>query len=630
MTTLARLREIGAVGALDVHFANMLARRGGLIDERVLVAAALASRAPAHGDVCVDLGSVQEQLVRQLAFDAAGAEPASEISGLWTADQWCEALAAAPEVVRQAHESRRAPLVLDGHRVYIDRFRCHEDTLIAAVRQRAGQLRSDVDISLLREDLDALFRADDPREHRGRLAAATAVLRGLTVIHGGPGTGKTTVVAKLLSLLSRQARRQGKPAPRVALVAPTGKAQARLSEAIRASIEAHIPEGCRDDIETRASTIHHCLRWTPRSGRFSHDGNSKLPVDVMVVDEASMVDLPLMAKLFSAVPAAARLILLGDPDQLVSVEAGAVLGDICKAGRGPRSRTMVEALVSAGVEPPDSESAAGDESVLADCLVQLDFSWRFIETPAIGDLARAINAAKSDEVLDILADDEEYPGVSRRQLVEPSRPGALFRCIGKSVADSYRPVLQATDPREALAALRSFRVLCAHRRGRLGADAVNRAIEQWLAAAGSIKLDDDDPWYLHRPVMVTRNDVRLKLYNGDVGIVLPDAGEKPVRCRVYFDSADDAGGEPRSFLPGAIPEHETVFATTVHKAQGSEYDAVLVILPERVSPVVTRELLYTAVTRAVRQVVVVGSEEVTTCGVRKAVTRISRIRERTG
>ena len=624
MSQLVELQKIGAVGALDVHFAGMLRCRVGVDDERVLVAAALASRAPSSGDVCIDLCAVVQQLERQVAVHHEGDEPPA-IPELWDPEPWRDALLAVPDLVRQADEPRRTPLVLDDFRVYIDSFRAHEDVLVAAVRKRAGQLYADVDLDLLREDLEALFDVGDPRQHRGRLAAATAVLRRLTVIHGGPGTGKTTVVAKLLSLLNRQARQQGKPRPRVSLVAPTGKAQARLSEAIRASVEAHIPEGYRA-VETDASTIHRCLRWTPRTDAFSYNSTNRLPVDVMVVDEASMVDLPLMARLFSAVPDAARLILLGDPDQLVSVEAGAVLGDICKAGKGPRSRTMAEALAIAGVDLHEGDNAVGDEPRLSDCLVGLNFSWRFVKTPAIGDLAAAINSAKPDEVHDILADDDTYPEVSRLQLVEPDRHGALVRTIGKIVVGGYRPILKATDPHQALAALRTFRVLCAHRRGWLGADAVNRRIEQWLATAGLIKIDEDNPWYLHRPVMVTRNDDRLKLYNGDVGIVLPDADD-PERRRVYFDSVEGSG-EPRSFLPGAIPEHETVFATTVHKAQGSEYDHVVVVLHERVLTAGTQELLYTAVTRAMVQVVIVGSEMVIEQGISEAVMRHSGIRTR--
>ena len=627
MSQLQTLRDIGAITALDLHFARMLGRRAGVEDERVLVAAALACHAPARGDVCCDLEQVRAQIERDLASAEEGAPHRSdEVPPLWKPGPWRAALAAAPAVVSEGGAADGVPLVLDGDAVYLDRFRRHEDRLVAVVRDRACRPRDDVDVALLRGDLAALFDVGKKEQQRGLLAAATAVLRGFTVIHGGPGTGKTTVVARLLALLNRQA---AGGAPRVTLVAPTGKAQARLTEAIRRSIKDHLPAAYQEGIPTLASTIHRCLKWTPRTGKFSYNADNTLPADVVIVDEASMVDLPLMARLFAAVPNEARLILLGDPDQLVSVEAGAVLGDICKAGGGPRSASMARALSRVGVELPPHEVADSEEPSLADCLVKLDHSWRFEDVPHIGDLAKAINADRPKEVLRILDEAEQYPEVTRLELGERDRRDALAREIGKQVVAGYRPVMEATDPAEALAALRTFRVLCAHRRGRLGAEAVNRAIELWLANAKLIKPVDDDPWYLHRPVMVTRNDNRLKLFNGDVGIVLPDADD-PTRRRVYFDSTDSDDPAPRSFLPGAIPEHETVFATTVHKAQGSEYDDVLVILPEKVSPIVTRELLYTAVTRAKKRADVLVTAEVIEYGVKEVVVRSSRLRARLG
>lgn len=572
MSALHELRSAGVLDALDLRFAETLGRLTKA-PEPVLLAAALANRAPRVGDVGVDLERVAEVLGESIDTELSLPEPKG----------WLASLGAHDSLFRSPTSETPAPLVRDGSMVYLDRYYRYQAQLARAVRTRATVLREDVDQAALDVGLAALFD-DDPRTELQRAAAESAVRRSLTVVAGGPGTGKTAVVVKVLALLNQQATALGASVPRVVMVAPTGKAAARLSESIRRTKDQWIPEALRADIPEDASTIHRRLGVQASTPHFRRNASSPLPADVVVVDEASMVDLPLMAKLFDAVPESARLILLGDPDQLVSVELGAVLADLC-----------------------------GSET-LEPARVRLEHTWRYPEDSGIAALAEAVNAGDADAALATLADPEK-PDVER---VDVTRHDELEAYLRPLVIERYRAVAEAKEPAAALEALDAFRLLCAHRRGLRGVERLNRSIERWLAEEGLIALDRD--WYAGRPIMVVRNDAELKLFNGDVGVVLADGGQH----RAWFPAL---GGGVRSFSPSLIPDHVTVFATTVHKAQGSEYEEVLVVLPEDASRILTRELLYTAVTRATRRVVVVGADDVVMAGVSKRVVRMSGLPE---
>jgi exodeoxyribonuclease V alpha subunit len=562
MSLLDQLAAAGALGPLDLRFAAALGRLAGVTDPRVLAGAALANHAPTDGHVCVDLAAVGGLVEVELPDAAA----------------WAAALGGAPALVRPAGAATPTPLVLDGHRLYLDRTWVYQRRLIAAIRRRVEGPPPAVDEPALAHGLAALF-SGDPREARQRQAAERAVRSRFTVVAGGPGTGKTAVVVKMLALLNAQSPHAH---PRVALLAPTGKAAARLTESIRDTVEQWIPKDLRQDIPTEASTIHRALRWIWNTPRFRHDADNPLPVDVVVVDEASMVDLPLMAKLVDAVPDSARLILLGDPDQLVSVELGSVLGDICAAA-----------------------------PALDGAVVHLEHTWRYPPDSGIHALAQAIHRGDADRALAVLAD-PAHPDVERLDV--SAGPAAFDARLRDLALHGYRPAVTATEPQAALRALRAFRVLCAHRQGLRGVARLNREIEAWLASAGLV--EPDQPWYAGRPILVTHNDNRLQLYNGDVGVILPLAGSR----RAFFDGGD-AG--LRDFNPALIPSHDTVFATTVHKGQGSEYDHVVTVLPDEPGRLVTRELLYTAVTRARTRVTVLGSSEVVAAGVAAQVVRMS-------
>lgn len=568
MSLLDALRAAGAVDPLDHRFAQMLARRVGLTDEAVLAGAALVGSVGTRGHVCLRLGEAQTVLDRDLR--SRGPDPETpELPQLPDPEAWSAALAEATDLVRPPSSSNPTPFVLDGDALYLDRTWAHQQTVVRSVKARLTQPQPTPDHGALDAILDRLFEPGDPRTHLQRDAVSHVLTRRLTVIAGGPGTGKTAVVVRLLAALNHLEATAGRRPPRVLLMAPTGKAAARMTEAIRDRLEQWIPAELRPAITAEASTIHRGLMVSPTTGRPRFDAARPLDVDLLVVDEASMIDLPLMARLFAATPPSARLVLLGDPDQLVSVEKGAVLRELAAAP---------------AVRPG---------------LVTLTESWRF--AGGIARLARAINAGDADEALAALAEESE---LSRRDVPEGERGRGLTVALRDDIVRGYRPTLEASDPAEALRALRRFRVLCAHRSGRRGVDGLSPLIEAWLRGAGLVPRSHSS-WYPGQPIIVGRNDHGCQLYNGDVGVLLPGPSAPDGPLRAWFESAD---GALRSFAPAGLPEHQSAFATTVHKAQGSEHERVIVVLPRDPSPVLTRELLYTAVTRASASVVVVGSE----------------------
>jgi exodeoxyribonuclease V alpha subunit len=450
-----------------------------------------------------------------------------------------------------------------------------------------------VDRVLLRDGLARLFPVSSDRDWQ-RIAAAVAVLRPLCVISGGPGTGKTRTVTSILALLAEQARGA---TPRIALTAPTGKAAARLSESVlgakrdlplRPDIAARVPE--------EAVTLHRLLGFRPGRANPRFGPHAPLHLDALVVDEASMVDLPLMARLLAALPESARLILLGDKDQLASVEAGMVLGDVCGRDGGAVYSPALCAAV-ADVAGDELKPAAASARAVADHIVMLRKSWRFGADSGIGALARALNRGDADASIRLLCDDG-HPDLS----LEPPLPEVFAALIADRIVPAFREVAESPDPEAALAALNRARVLCALRSGPQGVAWLNRRLEQALEAEGLIRCDGEI--YAGRPVMLSANDHAQRLYNGDVGMVLPDPASGGA-LRVFFATAEGL----RRVLPSRLPPHETVYAMTVHKSQGSEFDEVLLVLPEADSRVLTRELVYTGVTRARRRVRLLATEE---------------------
>ncbi|HEX6275400.1 MAG TPA: exodeoxyribonuclease V subunit alpha [Polyangiaceae bacterium] len=607
MVTIERLRELGALSELDGALAGALARIADERDERVLLAAALASSAVQNGHTCVELGRVVERPV----FDADGTPLAD--ADFPPLAEWLDALGASRLVaVAEQPAKQPRPLVLgSGTRVYLARYFEYERRLARALLDRVGAVDERLDTSLLCSGLARLF-PEAPGASEQRLAAVLALLSRFSVISGGPGTGKTFTVAKILVLLQEQALAAGREPYRVELLAPTGKAAQRLGEAIQANLERlELEPRLAEAVPGVASTIHRALKYQPRTPtRFLHHRDNPLPADLVVVDEASMVDLALMAKLVDAVPGSARLVLLGDKDQLASIEAGSILADMYAGNTRGFSAPCVER-----VERATGIRLAGGaaEPSLADGMVELAYSHRFREGGGIFELARAVNAGDTERVLGVLA---RSPHVTLEPLPQPDE---LSRSLGPIVEEKFGR-LGSTTIAEKLALLDGFRLLCAHRRGPYGVETLNEWITLHLRRRGLLEPGGD--FYDGRPVIVTANDYAIELYNGDVGVMARKTSSDHLAA--HFSTAAGLRSVPLALLP----PHETAFAMSVHKAQGSEFDEVLLLLGDRPSPLLTRELVYTAVTRARSRVRIFASREILSEAVAARVERASGLRER--
>jgi exodeoxyribonuclease V alpha subunit len=617
---LREFNEAGVLAAADIHVARRLAALGSGVSDDALLAAALAVRGPRLGHVCVDLATIRESA-------AVDTEETVELSGLpWPdAGPWLGRVAEWPLVaVGEDADVADRPLRLIDTTLYLDRYWREERRVAEAITAFAVPAEG-VDEAVLATGIARLF--PEQTDSRQALAAAAAVLRRFAVVAGGPGTGKTTTVARIVALLAEQAAAAGAPPPLVALAAPTGKAAARLQEAVHA---AALSPDLRVDAAIRArlgaleaSTLHRLLGWRPGShSRFRHHRSNRLPHDVVIVDETSMVSLSLMARLVEAVRPGARLILVGDPGQLASIEAGVVLGDIVGPVNdalriSPSTRAHLATAVGYEVVARDPPLNAA----VADGIVILDRVHRY--GGAIADIADAIRRGDADGVIKALktAPPEEARWIETDP--DDTESTAAASTLRTEVAKFAEPVIEAARAGDAAAALRAlgtFRLLCAHRRGPHGVTWWTERIEGWLTE----DLEDfaaDTRWYPGRPLLVTRTDYALRLYNGDAGVVISTAeGE--------VAAAFDRGTDIAKIRPGRLESVDTVYSMTIHKSQGSQFDTAAVLLPPPTSPILTRELFYTAITRARTHVVIVGSEESVRGAVLRPIARASGLRHR--
>ena len=588
---------------IDRHFADYVCRESGTSSPVLRLTVSLLSAVVGNGHICLNLPAIAG---RDIVLEGRSLA----VPGF---DELLGALDGLPTV---GPPGEFRPLILDcAGRLYFYRYWKYEYDLVRLILEKSSRSCSISDRDLLARGLDRLFPAgagDGPDWQK--IAALAAVSKRFCVISGGPGTGKTSTVVKIITLLLEQ---PGGEHHRIALAAPTGKSAARLRESIRMMKDKlDCPDADRERIPHEVSTIHRLLGSLGTTTRFRHTAENPLPHDTVIVDEASMVAQPLMARLALALKPDARLILLGDRDQLASVEAGAVLGDICGAdvvSFSPEFSNLAGDLAHETVPPP---YPAPPLPPLTDALVVLKKNYRFGAASGIGKVAEAVKAGDGAASLDLLKvgsvdiDWRELPqaGVLNKQLADP-------------VISGYAAYLAATTPEEALARFDEFRILCAHRQGPAGVERVNPLVEDILAGAGLI--DPRSRWYRGRPVMVTVNDYNLKLFNGDIGIVLPDPDAAYVP-RIFFPSPE---GGVRKISPVRLPAHETVYAMTVHKSQGSEFERILLLLPERDSELLTRELVYTAITRARRGVAIWGTEGVFSAAVARRVERSSGLRD---
>ena len=618
---LRTFNDAGAVAAADVHVAVRLGRLGEVDDERVLLAAAFAVRAPRLAHVYTDLATLRTTVT-------VDADLPVDLQALPWPDprEWVEAVSASPLVSQGVDGPSDRPLRLLGTRLYLDRYWREERQIAAELRARGGAVAADVDLAILSAGLVRLF--DGPAPDLQRLAAATAVLRRFTAVAGGPGTGKTTTVARILALLHEQAVAAGAPPPVIALAAPTGKAAARLEESVHhEAARLDVSDDVRLQLlAVSASTLHRLLGWRPGNrARFRHDGQNRLPHEVVVVDETSMVSLSLMARLVEAVRPGARLVLVGDPEQLASVEAGAVLGDIVGpvAERLLMSAPARAALAEAsGQEVPAAEPPQG--AGVADGIVVLRRVHRY--GGAIARLAEAVQRGDADTAVAVLADGgDDVVWLPADVAVEgDGRAGGPLGPVRAAVVGAGRVLTDAARAgagRHALDALGAFRLLCAHRRGPYGVTWWTAQVERWLDSAID-GFAGGGGWYVGRPLLVTENDHGLRLYNGDTGVVVAPRGEGEAPRAVF-----ERRGVLVEISPQRLGPVDTVFAMTVHKAQGSQFDEVAVVLPDPRSPILTRELLYTAVTRARRRLLVVGTEAAVRAAVERPIARASGLRD---
>jgi exodeoxyribonuclease V alpha subunit len=596
---LDRVAGSDAAAAIDVALGRTLAgldREHGSDDDArartVALSTALLSAVRREGHSAVSLAEWAGE-----RFPGDGDDPLPSLPAL--AD-WRRHLEASPAV---GPPGSACPLILHDGRLALARFWHAERRVAEAVRQRLKPEAINPTPEL-HQAIRALF--GQPEHVDWQMVATIAALRSrIVLVAGGPGTGKTYTATRLLALL--QAAR---PGLRIALAAPTGKAAQRLGESLAAGREA-LPEDLGAGVPVVATTLHRLLRYHPARG-FGHDARRPLPVDLVLIDEGSMVDLPLFDALLAALPAEARLVVLGDPDQLASVEAGAVFADLYAEGAGPADPGLAALCEAFGLSGVPSDPNA---SPLASAVVTLTESRRFGMDSGVGRLALALRDGDADGVRTVLSD-PAFPDAHHAG-------GPTAEAAVEWLLPHARLVATSGTPEEALRRLEAFRLLAVVRRGPRGVEGLNAAVEAALRAEGAARWSAwGEPFYDGRPLLITANDDATRLANGDVGVCWTEGGERVV-C-----FPDGAGGA-RRIAWNRLPEHETAWALTVHKSQGSEFDAVGLALPnpdERGADLVSRELLYTAVTRARRSVTVFGPLELVATSRRQR--RTSGLRER--
>ena len=610
---LAAFNQHGILTPADVHVASRLATLLCETDESVILALALAVRATRHGSVVIDLSSIAQTTPESEDAETSDSPgvPWPE-PGAWAAACRASALTSGTE----------APLCQRGALLWLAKYDAQEQRVADQLLASTRTLPDDLDLAQLRTGLDRLF--PDPADADQRLAAAICALPRVSVLTGGPGTGKTTTVSRLLALLREQ-----RPQWRIALAAPTGKAAAQLGEAVARSLAA-LPDADQARLSgLESTTLHRLLGWRlgPRSG-FRHDHTNRLPFDIVVIDEASMVSLTMMDRLLDALPPTARLILVGDPDQLASVEAGAVLADIVgDTTPGPRTTAFLAALDTVnpthGSEPAEPTPAHR----LRDGIARLTTNHRFHASSAISALASAIRAGHTDDTLDILRAGDT--GIEFVELDDTTPPSGEVLGIVQAEIQAWAHALRAAtlrgDPNAALQALESHRLLCAHRRGPRGVQHWGVLAKQWAtsdtSSSRSRSLDAHQPG---EPLLMTANDYEIGLFNGDSGIVAAPTDPRSAATQAWFDH----GGQPVTVPLVRLGAVQPAYAMTVHRTQGSQFGRVTVILPTATSNLATRETLYTAVTRAVHHVRVIGSIESITTAVSTPIARATGLRAR--
>ncbi len=588
------------ISYIDIHLARTLQRLNGDKNPLLFLATALVSSQTRAGHICLDLNLLEEQnFLNEKIGDQMGRLPKFTLPELLNTLRQAS-VAGKPGTVK--------PLIYDDKkRLYLKRYWDYQDKLAQFVIKRAAlPMPKKGNSQQIIARLDAYFPAKTDAIDWQKMSAATAVLKQFCIIAGGPGTGKTHTVGKILAVLLEQ---QPRKLCRIKLAAPTGKAAVRLQQAI-AGVKTNLT--CDDKIKAaipdEASTIHRLLGFIPSSPYFKHNAENPLALDVLVVDEASMIDLALMAKLVEAMPEHARLILLGDNNQLASVEAGAVLADLSGNNKTSYSPDFAQQLSVLTGQAEIQSYAENKGPAIRDSVVRLKKSYRFESAEGIGALSRAVNAGEAELALKHMHS-EAFPDIQWQPLGMDKLRNEL---IQNAVIDTSHP-----EPKRILKRFEAFRILCALRDGPQGVQTINAQIEQFVK--NKLQVSAEQRWYAGQPILIGQNDYQLNLFNGDVGVILADP-ENADELTAWFPAAE---GEFRKLPPSRLPRHESSYAMTVHKSQGSEFAKVLLVLPEQDSPVLTRELIYTAITRASGFVEIRGNENVFAAAISRHIQRSS-------
>jgi exodeoxyribonuclease V alpha subunit len=650
---LRTFNRAGILSAADVHVAQRLGAIAGESSDEVLLAVALVVRSTRHGSVVLDLATAEATTSPDIDEDDDGFS-AADVSLDWP-DEWVARCAASPlfggplpggpvlggplGLVGGPHGLDGGllggPLRMLGSQIWLGRYWDQEEQVARELLERSASRPADLNLDVLKHGLSRLFVAGSDDDQR--TAAAVCALSRVSVLVGGPGTGKTTTVSRLLALLREQ-----HPEWRIALAAPTGKAAARLEEAVRSSTASLGVDDRQRLGELSATTLHRMLGWRPDArSRFRHDRTNRLPFEIVVVDESSMLSLTMMARLLEALRPSTRLVLVGDPDQLASIEAGAVLGDLVdKAALGHRTPRFAAELqtVLPGIPAPADDQPTSQGALVRDGVSALSTNWRFPADSGIALLATAVQDGRGQDALDVLrspspeiefveVDDDAY--LSAEQLTG----------VRAEVQDCGAALHEAAAKGHAVGALQALerhRLLCAHRRGLRGVQHWSALAARWIADSHERRPEDiaashpvvphpvvprADGRYAGEPLLVTTNDYDIGLYNGDTGVVVDDG-------QGGLTAVFGRGGAPITVPLVRLGAVRSFHAMTVHRSQGSQFDRITVLLPPAGSPLGTRETLYTAVTRAKKHVRVIGSAEALVAAVGRPAARATGLRQR--